>query len=331
MISTIERHWYRRSLTWLTFLLLPFSLLFRLIVGVRRFLYKHKILKTTHFNVPVIVIGNITVGGTGKTPLVIWLATMLKNKHWRPGIVTRGMGGDRHMRPLWVGSHSEPHRVGDEAMLLSRQTACPVVICVDRVAAVNALLKETDCNIILSDDGLQHYKLGRDLEIALIDGDRQWGNNHLLPAGPLREPKNRLNHVDFIVQQGGDSHDKYSMQLDGNYLVSIIDSSHQVLLNSFEDKKIHAVAAIGNPSRFFAALRSHGFDIIEHVFPDHYLYQSSDFNFQDSLPIVMTEKDKVKCEKWADRRFWYLPVTAKLDIKFEQDFLSKLEAIKKGD
>jgi len=321
----LERHWYRRSLTWLTFILLPVSLLFRLIVNVRVLLFKHHLIKTTHFSVPIIVIGNITTGGTGKTPLVIALATLFKNQQWRPGIISRGMGGAKQEKPLWIDSQSEPQNVGDEAILLARQTACPVVICADRVAAAKELLTHSNCNIIISDDGLQHYRLGRKIEIAVIDGDRQLGNGYMLPAGPLRESEERLKKVDFIVQQGGEKHSSYfKMQLKGETLVSMSHSQKAIPLLDFKNKKIHAIAAIGNPTRFFAALRGQGFDVIEHIFPDHYLYQQQDFNFSDSLPIVMTEKDKVKCETFADERFWYLPVTAVLDREFIEGVIRKL-------
>lgn len=325
MSLNLERHWYSRSLTWLTLLLLPFSFLFRLIVRLRLFLYKHNIIKTVHFPVPVIVVGNLTVGGTGKTPLVIWLADFLKTQKWRPGIVSRGMGGAKQEIPVWVDKHSEPHIVGDEALLLARHGACPVVICVDRVAAVKELLGNTDCNIVISDDGLQHYRLGRSIEIAVLDGDRKLGNGHLLPAGPLREAKKRLDQVDFVIQQGGDRDNHFFyMQLQGNELVSLVNPHNKLPLANFKNKKVHAVAGVGNPERFFAVLRQQGLDIIEHVFPDHYLYQQEDFRFSDVLPIVMTEKDKVKCEVLADVRFWYLPVVAVIDKKFENELLVKL-------
>ncbi len=325
MSLNLERHWYSRSLTWLTLLLLPFSFLFRLIVRLRLFLYKHNIIKTIHFSVPVIVVGNLTVGGTGKTPLVIWLAEFLKTQKWRPGIVSRGMGGAKQETPVWVDKHSEPSIVGDEALLLARHGACPVVICIDRVAAVKELLGNTDCNIIISDDGLQHYRLGRGIEIAVLDGDRKLGNGYFLPAGPLREVKERLDQVDFVIQQGGDRQNNYFyMQLQGNELVSVVNPHKRLPLTDFKNKKVHAVAGVGNPERFFATLRLQGLNIIEHIFPDHYLYQQADFRFSDELPIVMTEKDKVKCEALADERFWYLPVVALIDKKFENELLLKL-------
>lgn len=322
----LQRHWYARSLTWLTFLLLPLSYLFRLMVALRLFLYKQGLLKTIHFSVPVIIVGNLTVGGTGKTPFILWLARFLKSHQWRPGIVSRGVGGVAQTLPLWVDKQATPAKVGDEAVLLARQSDCPVVICVNRVAAVKELLANTDCNIILSDDGLQHYRLGRRIEIAIIDGDRQFGNGHLLPAGPLREAKRRLQQVNLIVQHGekNEKNDSF-MQLEGSNLVSLAVPEQSLPLAHFANTKLHAVAGIGNPQRFFSALRQQGLDIIEHVFPDHYRYEKEDFNFSDSLPIVMTEKDKVKCEAFADHRFWYYPVEAKVDKQCEDKLLILLK------
>jgi len=325
MILNLERHWYNRSLTWLTILLLPLSYLFRFIVRLRQFLYRHQFIKTTHFPVPVIVVGNLTVGGTGKTPLVLWLAHFLKTQGWRPGIVSRGMGGAKQFVPLWVDAHADPQNVGDEAILLARHSACPVVICIDRVAAVKELLGNTDCNIVLSDDGLQHYRLGRRIEIAVLDGERKLGNGYLLPAGPLREIPQRLQQMDFVVQQG-EKRDKdyFQMQLQGNEVVSLVNSQDKLPLTHFKNVKVHAIAGIGNPQRFFSTLRQHGLEIIEHIFPDHYLYQADDFNFSEQLPIIMTEKDKVKCEELSDDRFWYLPVTTVIDKEFAVKLLQKL-------
>ncbi len=322
MILNLQRHWYCRSLTWLTLLLLPFSYLFRLIVFLRLFFYKHQFIKTQHFPVPIIVIGNLTVGGTGKTPIVIWLADFLKTQNWRPGIISRGFGGSKQTTPFVVKEHSDPKVVGDEAILLVRKSECPVVICADRVAAAKKLLEITDCNVILSDDGLQHYRLARDIEIAVLDGDRQLGNGFLMPAGPLRESQARLNQVDFVIQQGGSENEKYyHMQVKGNELVSLANPKTHIPVAHFKNTSVHAVAGIGNPQRFFASLREQGLQIIEHVFPDHYLYEKKDFNFPDTLPIVMTEKDKVKCESWADERFWYLPVVATIDESFKKKLL----------
>jgi tetraacyldisaccharide 4'-kinase len=324
MYFNIIKAWYRPSYTWLTFLLLPFSYLFRFIVAIRYFFYRAGFKKTHHLPVRVIVVGNITTGGTGKTPFVIWLAQFLWEHGWQPGIVTRGYGGIKNKVPQFVEKNASPSQVGDEAILLRQRVNCPVAVCVDRVAAAQALIAQHQCNIIISDDGLQHYSLARDLEIAIIDGDRRLGNNAMLPAGPLREPASRLKRVDFIVAQQQAKLNEYLMRLEGNYLVSLLDHSKMAIAD-LKDKKVHAVAAIGNPQRFFANLSNHGLQLIEHIFPDHYLYQPADFSFQDQLPIVMTEKDAVKCKIFADARFWYLPVETKLDVRFEHALLNKLK------
>lgn len=309
-----ERHWYRSDLSGLAILLLPLSWLFYLLVSIRRFLYQKKILKTHQFPVPVLVVGNITVGGTGKTPFTIWLIDYLRKNNYRPGIVTRGVGGKEQKAPRWVGDNSLPQEVGDEALLLMQRCQCPVVVGVDRVAATQELLEKTDCNVVISDDGLQHYRLGRTLEIALIDGTRDLGNRCLLPAGPLREPVKRLQTVDMIVRQGGvPQPGEVSMQLVSVNLVAAQDKTRQMPLTDLNGKKIHAIAAIGNPQRFFASLRAVGAEVIEHVFPDHYLYQANDLAFADDLLVVMTEKDVVKCRSFANEKHWFVPVDVVMD------------------
>jgi tetraacyldisaccharide 4'-kinase len=322
MFLNLEHHWYRKYYTWLTLLLLPLSGLFYSIVSLRQFCYRTGLKKTIHFPVPVIVIGNITTGGTGKTPLVIWLAHFLKAEGFNPGIVSRGVGGMKNKLPQRVDEKSNPKIVGDEALLLAKRTRCPMVVCIDRVAAVNELLTSSDCNIVIADDGLQHYRLGRAIEIAVINGERQFGNRLLLPAGPLRELPNRLKKVDYIVTQGetGD----ITMQLHGEELHAIQHKAKKTL-DQLTHQVVHAVAAIGHPERFFAKLRSKGLDIIEHVFPDHYLFKKNDFDFSDGHLIIMTEKDAVKCQFIADERFWYLPVAATVDKRLGESLLKKLK------
>ncbi len=323
--QTWENHWYRSSYTWLTLLLLPLAWLFRLAIFIRYFLYRYKIKKTISFPVPVIVVGNITVGGTGKTPFVIWLAQFLQKQGYRPGIVSRGVGGKRLNMPYWVDAKADPLTVGDEALLLVRRTQCPMVVSVDRVLAVKELLGKTNCNIVISDDGLQHYRLGRTIEIAIVDGERRFGNHCLLPAGPLREPLKRLNRVDLMVVNGGDKNEEF-MQLQGNKLASV--KTHQIqALADFKNKTVHAVAGIGNPTRFFQTLGDAKIQIIPHVFPDHYLYQPNDIYFADDLPVIMTEKDAVKCIGFADQRHWYLPVQAEMSEEVE---LKLIHLLKRG-
>ena len=307
-MSLIERHWYRRSLSVFAYCLLPLSLLFRCIVSIRFFLYRIRFKKIENVSVPVIVVGNITVGGTGKTPFVIWLCHALQKKGYRPGIVSRGAGGVKKQPLYCVDAQSDPRDVGDEAVLLAHRTACPLVVAVDRVLAARTLLEKYDCNIIISDDGLQHYRLGRDVEIVIVDGVRKFGNGHLLPAGPLREPINRLKYADCVITHGDE------MKLVGHELIALKDESKHLLLSELRNQTVHAVAGIGNPERFFSALRARGLHVIEHSFPDHHAYKARDINFNDRLPVLMTEKDAVKCKLFSssDERYWYLPVVAEL-------------------
>ncbi len=323
----VDRHWYRSTHTLFTGLLLPLSWLFGLVVWIRRALYRFGLKKTHHFSIPVIVVGNITVGGTGKTPFVIWLANFLKTQGFRPGIVSRGYGGKFNTVAQCVAADSDPKQVGDEVVLLAKRTDCPVVVCAKRVSAVQKLMADSDCNVVISDDGLQHYSLGRNIEIAIVDGDRRFGNGCLLPAGPLREPITRLQEVDWVVAQQQAQRGEYAMVLQGETLVKLHDQAHTKLLHDFAGATVHAVAAVGNPARFFAMLRCAGMNVIEHVFPDHYAYQASDFYFGDTLPIVMTEKDAVKCFIFADERFWCLPVTAQIDDALSVALLKKLGEI----
>lgn len=321
-------YWYRRSVPALLWLLLPFSWLFRLIVALRRYCYRRGLLKTQRFPVPVIIVGNVTVGGTGKTPFVIWLAEQLSAQGFKPGIVSRGVGGKAQQQPHKVTLEDSPHLIGDEALLMARRANCPVVICVDRCAAVEVLLAH-QCNIIISDDGLQHYRLARDVEIAIVDGERRFGNGQLLPAGPLREPMSRLNEVNFMVVNGGDQRDRYTMSLLSDQLVSLANPEQETTLNKFD--AVHAVAGIGHPQRFFKQLQRAGLQVITHPFPDHYLYRSADLNFGDVLPIVMTEKDAVKCESFADERFWWLRVKTVVTAELIDKILVLLKTGEKND
>lgn len=307
----VARHWYQRKPSWLTWCLLPFSFLFRLIVAIRRFLYRFHLCRTVKFKVPVIVVGNIVAGGAGKTPFVIWLAEQLREQGYRPGIVSRGVGGKRHRKPHVVEFSDESAVVGDEALLLRRRAACPVVLCVDRVAAVKTLLAQTDCDVVISDDGLQHYRMGRQLEIAVVDGDRRCGNGYMMPAGPLREPVSRLDEVDFVVVNGGRD-DELSMQLRPRELASVANPQCVLSLDAFVGQTVHAVAGIGHPERFFNSVKQLGCTPIPHAYPDHYAYQASDITFHDSCPVLMTEKDAVKCAGFANDRCWYLRVSASI-------------------
>ena len=323
----LPRYWYSRSFHFLTVLLLPFSWLFALIVQFRRWLYQVGLLKTQRFPVPIIVVGNIVVGGTGKTPCVLWLVNFLEKHGYSPGIVSRGVGGIKHQQAHIVQSTDSPQRVGDEAVLLRRNTQCPIVVCLNRAEAVRKLLKQFTCNIVISDDGLQHYSLGRDIEIVMIDGVRYFGNLHLLPAGPLRESVKRLHNVDFVVVNGGDERNAYTMTLLPTQFVSMNNFQEKIDCVHFPYKNIHAVAGIGHPERFFSTLKTLGFTIKPHSFKDHYSYDAHDFEFKDEYPIVMTEKDAVKCFSFADQRYWYLSITAKMNKRLEQELLLKIKKL----
>jgi len=309
----LHKIWYEGHLA--QYFLLPFSYCFRAIVVLRRWLYKKNFLKTKHFNVPVIVVGNITVGGTGKTPFVIWLVDTLKSQGFKPGIVSRGYGGKASSYPVAVEVDSDAAVVGDEALLLARRLQCPVIVDPRRVNAVQTLLDKYDCDIVVSDDGLQHTALGRSVEIAIIDGDRRFGNGFCLPAGPLREHPNRLKDVDLVISNGDAKEGEHAMRLVSDDMRNVADPSITQSITYLQGKPLIAVAGIGNPDRFFNTLRSHGLEFIENVFPDHHQFNKNDFELLGDKFIIMTEKDAVKCMGLVNENAWTLPVTAEVDCK----------------
>ena len=314
-------------------MLFPLAVLFRLVVAARRALYRHGVLAAARLPVPVIVVGNISVGGTGKTPLTLWLIEYLRAQGYRPGVVSRGYGGTVAM-PQAVGIDSVPGQVGDEPVLIARRAGCPVWVGRDRVAAARALLQaHPEVDLLLSDDGLQHYRLARDLEIAVVDGRRGLGNGLLLPAGPLREPRRRLATVDLVVVNdappegaAGFAQHTYPMQLAGSRFANLADTVCSVGTEAFAGSVVHAVAGIGNPRRFFDHLRQLGIHAVEHPFPDHYAYHSSDFPYPDTEVVLMTEKDAVKCRQFARPHWWALAVEAQLQPEFGNRLLEKLRA-----
>ncbi len=320
---TIERLWYR-PYPLVAFILKPFSWLFRFIVFIRRGLYQLGFKKSIRFPVPVIIVGNLTVGGTGKTPLVIWLADSLKKQGYRPGIVSRGFQGQLKEWPKSVSPESDPREVGDEPVLLASRTACPVVVDPDRVSATGYLLTHYDCNVIISDDGLQHYALSRDIEIAVVDGLRYFGNQCCLPAGPLREPISRLNQVDFVVCHGAQQPGWFSMQLMPNEIYNVANPLQRLSLEACQQRRWQAIAAIGHPERFFLQLKHLGFEIDSHCYPDHHVFSKDDIEFGINNWVMMTEKDAVKCRSFADHRHWCLPVTAQLTESFLEALLACL-------
>jgi len=304
--------------------LMPFGFLFADIVRFRKFLYRHNIgqFKTERLPVPVIIVGNITVGGTGKTPLLIALAQLLKNQGYKVGIISRGYGGDSV--PRRVTPDSNPQQVGDEALIIARQTGCPMAVAPLRVEAGKLLLEHAECNVILSDDGLQHYALHRDIEIAVIDGERRLGNGYCLPAGPLREPPQRLQSVDFIVVNGNKAEpNEFEMHITGDTAVNLVTGECKPLSTFADENQLHALAGIGNPDRFFKLLTDHKLTFTAHSFPDHHVFQAQDINFK--TPVLMTEKDAVKCTDFATEQHWFVPVTATVDSQFTEQLLTLLE------
>ncbi|MCC5856835.1 MAG: tetraacyldisaccharide 4'-kinase [Ectothiorhodospiraceae bacterium] len=317
---------------WLTmtprsFALLPLSWAYRFVVWGRRLLYRTGILKRHKVPVPVIVVGNIFVGGTGKTPLVLWVTRHLKSRQLRPGIITRGYGGNATHWPQLVEADSDPAVVGDEPVLLAQRSGCPVVASPDRVQAAEALIDRYGCNVIVSDDGLQHYRLERDLEIVVIDAARGLGNGQCLPAGPLREPRRRLRRVDALVANGGPSvltRYYFTLRLDKAWSLPAPETIRP--LKDFSGQQVHAVTGIGNPDRFFAALARFGLEVIPHPFADHYPFQEKDIQFDDGLPVLMTEKDAVKCVRFATDRHWAVPAETVLTAETERVLISRISA-----
>jgi tetraacyldisaccharide 4'-kinase len=290
--------------------------------------------------VPVIVVGNISVGGTGKTPLTIAMVRRLQAEGFRPGVASRGYGREEPSQPRWVDRESNPAKVGDEPALIAHHTEAKLRVDRDRVAAAKSLVK-AGCDVIVCDDGLQHYRLARDIEIEVIDGRRRYGNAQRLPAGPLREPVERAQRCDFrVVNIGGNGRSGNSPQGNSNVgagfgewpMKLLADQALPVTgvrprpLASFAGQRVHAVAGIGDPERFFAMLRGFGIAVVPHAFTDHHRYTQADFEFGSRLPVLMTEKDAVKCADIAGDDWFSVPVQAELPEAFWVALLDKLRA-----
>ncbi|MDD5035608.1 MAG: tetraacyldisaccharide 4'-kinase [Methylococcaceae bacterium] len=323
----LQQRWYeqRPPLS-----LVALSGLFRAAVVLRRLAYHRGWKPAERLPVPVIVVGNLTVGGTGKTPLTIWLAQFLAAQGFKPGVISRGYGGRKQKKPRPVFSDSDPREVGDEPVLIARRTACPVYVFPRRAEAGRALLAACACDILVADDGLQHYALARDVEIAVVDGERRHGNGYCLPAGPLREPMERLAEADLIVCQGRAQVNEFELSLNGDEAVNLADERIRKPLTECRGMKLSAIAGIGNPGRFFARLRQAGLDFEEHPFPDHHDYTPQELSFGDEGALLMTEKDAVKCRAFAGPHHWYVPVRAELPPGFGEKILQRLKAIRDG-
>jgi tetraacyldisaccharide 4'-kinase len=310
-------------------LLLPFTAIFCLVALVRRLGFRLGLLKSRRLKAPVIVVGNITIGGTGKTPLIIWLTERLKQAGYRPGIITRGYGGKSEKWPCEVNAASRASEVGDEALLIHRRTGCPVFAGPDRYVAGEALLAIHECDIIMSDDGLQHYALERDLEIVVIDGERRFGNGLCLPAGPMRERPWRLKQADLIIVNGSAREGEYAMQVEGMEAVRL-DGSEERPLETFQHQPVCAIAGIGHPQRFFDMLKRAGLTTKCYPFPDHHSFQQAELQALPCETVLMTEKDGVKCENFAQSDYWYIPASAIPDQGFQTAFDALINRLNDG-
>lgn len=319
LAAWLERRWYGGiAPAW------PLRVLARIHAGVvRRRRAAFLARGPARVGVPVIVVGNLAVGGAGKTPLVIALVQALRERGWRPGVIARGYGGTA-IGPERVTADSDPRRVGDEPCLVAHRTGAPVAIARKRPAAARLLVESHEVDVLVADDGLQHYALARDLEIAVIDARRRYGNGALLPAGPLREPPSRAADCDYRVLNGGEARaDEVPMRLLLGEAVAL-DGSGTSPLSTFAGRRVHALAGIGDPRRFFEALQAQGIDVVPHPFPDHHAYRPADLAFKEPLPVLMTEKDAVKCRAFAAPGRYAVPVDADLPAQFFDAVVARL-------
>lgn len=341
----IEKVWFKqhKAKYVLVPLLLPIMLLFYLLSTLRRVSYRIGLAKSEKLSRPVIVVGNIGIGGNGKTPMVLALVKMLKTLGYKPGVISRGYGGQAPYYPFLLDEHSKAEQVGDEPVLIYQRCKLPLAVGSDRIASAQALI-DKGCDVIVSDDGLQHYRLQRDVELIIVDGNRLFGNNLLLPAGPLREGVTRLKEVDLIVVNGDQSvassasdalascqEKTIVMSLNASQVVHL-NTGKALSVESFRETsvKVNAVAGIGDPQRFFNTLKDLGFELdLQQGFVDHHSFCLDDFTHcDDNIPLLMTEKDAVKCTDFAQDNWWYLPVDASFSheqqTKLQQLLVSKL-------
>lgn len=298
--------WYGNN-RWGKYLLLPLTAVFCLLSAVQRWRDKRR---QVQHPVPVVVVGNLTAGGTGKTPLVIWLVEQARVLGFNPGVVSRGY-------------QRQGNTLGDEPTLIQQRTQVPIVVGHERNQAIQHLLQQYPCDLVIADDGLQHYCMGRDVEICVVDGQRRFGNGWCIPSGPLREPVKRLQRCDVVLVNGVD------MQMHGDTLVNLATGMRQPL-GEFAGQSVHVVTGIGNPQRFMQRLEQAGLQVIAHIFPDHHAFHAADVQFNDAYPILMTEKDAVKCHAFATPQQWYLPIDAVLAAAMTQTLLTRLGTLRHG-
>jgi len=319
----LERVWYGGQPPGIVLRLLASA--YGALAALRRALFRGGLLRRVRLPLPVLVVGNLGVGGAGKTPLTIALVEALRARGWRPGVVSRGYGGSA-AGPQRVTAGADPAAVGDEPCLIVARTGAPMAVGRDRVAAARLLQEHGEVDVLIADDGLQHYRLCRDVEICVIDGQRRFGNGRLLPAGPLREPPARLATVDFRVCNGGDpGAGEVPMQL-VPVAARRLDGAAERPLAAFAGEHVHAVAGIGHPARFFGLLRAHAIEVQEHPFPDHHAFRPDDLVFDDAAPVLMTEKDAVKCRGFVAPSLWSVAVDAQLPAAFFDAVAARLRA-----
>ncbi|EKF75220.1 tetraacyldisaccharide 4`-kinase [Alcanivorax hongdengensis A-11-3] len=317
----VEKQWYQGNPSGWMSALKPLSMLVSMEARrrLKRFHRRRQIPP-----VPVLVVGNITVGGTGKTPLVIALVEAAHQRGLTVAVISRGYGGTTTDYPQVVRADSNALEVGDEPVLIARRTGAPVILNPDRRAALDYAIERFNPQLVISDDGLQHYALPRSAEVVVIDGQRGLGNGQCLPAGPLREPAERLKEVDFLISTGGGWAGAHPMLMHPAGVAPVAGGEIQDLV-AFQRRapQVHAVAGIGNPKRFFNLLNLLGFSIKPHVFPDHHAYRAEELHFGDDLPVLMTEKDAVKCAPFAEPNWWALPVEARLPDGLVEQMLDR--------
>jgi tetraacyldisaccharide 4'-kinase len=330
----VNRYWYDKTPIWWLWLTTPIRWLYCFVAKRQK---QHKISQQLEHTLPVVVVGNISVGGSGKTPLVIALLKHLCDQGWRPGVISRGYKAQPPEQPYIVRADAQVKHSGDEPLLIAKRSGCPVVIHASRQCAIETLLASfPDTNVVISDDGLQHYALARHVELVVVDGARGFGNGFCLPTGPLREPVSRLHSVDAVVVNGGQAADYdghgygygygygHAMNLSPGPLQALGEPSGLQHVPE-QGAKVNAVAGIGNPQRFFDTLRALGYQPVCHSFADHHDFKTQDFAQFEPLPIVMTEKDAVKCAQLGLANAWYLPVEAELPLAFWQHFDQRLQ------
>ncbi len=321
--------YFWKKITPINLLLYPLSLLFRIVIAVRKRYLLTFARPKVNISVPIIIVGNITFGGTGKTPLVIWLVKKLVNLGFKPGIISRGYKGTLKQWPQHVLPNSDPLLVGDEPVVIAQRTELPFYISPNRPEAAMTLLENHDCNVIVADDGLQHYALKRDLEIIVVDGTVRFGNKLCFPAGPLREPVSRLAAADITLINEGEPDHELTFRMHSKSVKSLNDNQELTLLD-FKGKTVHAVAGIGNPSRYFQHLKEAGISVIEHIFPNHHIYKNKDFSFTQDIPILMTEKDAVKCKDFQINNAWYVEVYVDMHENAEKRINQLLDTVLSG-